>query len=97
MGEMTAFNIEELASQADSRGVTLAELLSSELSAEEVDRLQMELREEMAENSRRIEGFMADIEVPSLADLCNLSFEELDEVQHEIESELSDERLVPVH
>lgn len=97
MGEMTPYSIDELASQADSRGVTLAEVLASELSATETERLQAELQQRMAENSRRIEDFMADVEVPSLADLCNLSSHDLDEIQHDIESALSDDALIAVH
>lgn len=91
MDEMAAYSIEELVSQAETAGMTLAEVLSSQLSADEVDRLQSAVRARMAENFRTIESFMADVEVPSLADLCNLPDDELDEMQRDIESVLSDE------
>jgi len=91
MGEMTAYDIEELVSQAESIGVTLADVFSSKLSAEDMERMQQDLTKKMAENYKAIEGFMADVEVPSLADLSNLSDTDLDEIQGEIIAALSDD------
>lgn len=90
MGEMTAYTIEELVSQAESGGGTLADVLSSRLSAEDLARLQQELVERIAENYRNIEGFMADVEVPSIAGLSDMSASDLDEIQNDVLTALSD-------
>lgn len=94
MGEMTAYTIEELVSQAESGGGTLADVLTSRLSANDLDKLQRELSRMMAENYKTIDGFMADVEVPSIADLSVLSDSDLDEIQHEVLAALSDEAVV---
>ena len=91
MGEMTAYTLEDLVSQADSGGVTLAAVLSSKLSAEDLGRLQDDLARKMADNYRSIETFMADVDVPSIADLSDLSDADLDEIQGEIRAAMSDE------
>jgi hypothetical protein len=91
MGEMTAYTLEELVSQAESGGVTLAELLSSRLSANDLDRIQGDLSRAMAENYRSIEGFMSGIEVPSIADFSELSETDLDDAEALIRAALSDE------
>lgn len=87
---MTAYTIEELVSQAESGGGTLADVLSSRLSAEDLARLQQELVERIAENYRNIEGFMADVEVPSIAGLSDMSASDLDEIQNDVLTALSD-------
>ncbi|MDQ1372188.1 MAG: hypothetical protein QG582_1103 [Candidatus Thermoplasmatota archaeon] len=94
MGEMTAYTIEELVSQAESGGSTLAEVLTSRLSANDLDMLQRDLSKMIAENYKSIDGFMADVEVPSIAGLSVLSDSDLDEIQHEVLAALSDEALV---
>lgn len=93
MGYMTAYSIEELTSQADSGGVTLAQVLSSRLSATDLDELQRDLVRKISENYGTIEGFMAGVEVPDLADLSDLSPSDLDEIQGEVLAALSDEGL----
>lgn len=93
MGEMTACNIEELVSQAESGGGTLADVLTSRLSAMDLDELERELAQRMAENYRTIEGFMAEVEVPSIADLSDLSLSDLDEIQNDVLAALSDETI----
>jgi|GEM_PF-2425211 len=90
---MAAYDIEELVSQAESGGVTLADVFSSRLSADDMEKMQRELSLRMAENYKTIEEFMTDIEVPSLADLSNLSDTDLDEIQNEIVAALSDENV----
>lgn len=91
MGEMTAYKLEDLISQAESGGVTLAEVMSSKLSAKDLERMQQELGQRMADNYRSIETFMADVEVPSIAGISDLSDSDLDEIQGEIIAALSDE------
>lgn len=90
MGEMTAYTMDELVSQAESRGVTLAEELSLRLSAEDMEDLEHELAQEMSENLRSIEEFMRDVEVSSSTDFSALSVEELDCMQRDILTALSD-------
>lgn len=91
---MTAYSIEELVSQADSESGTLADFISSKLSAKEMNKLQKELQNMMADNYRSIEGFMADVDVPSIADLSDLSASDLDEIQGEVLAALSDDDLL---
>lgn len=93
MGEMAAYTLEDLVSQAESRGVTLAEVLSSELSAKDMDEMQQELGQRMSENYSSIEGFMAGVDIPSIADFSGLSMADLDEFQAEVLAALSDETL----
>jgi hypothetical protein len=88
---MTAYNIEELVSQAESGGCTLADVLSSKVSAEDLERMQQDLRRTMEENYRSIETFMSGVDVPSIADLSVLSGDVLDELEHELKAALSDE------
>ncbi len=91
MGEMTAYTLEDLVSQAESGGVTLAELLSSKLSAQDLDRMQGDLGKMMAENYRSIEGFMSGVEVASIADFTELSPADLDDAEALIRAALSDD------
>ncbi len=60
-----------LVSQAETEGVTLAEVISRTLDPRELDLMQAELADELSENYRNIEGFMSGIEVPSLEDLMS--------------------------
>jgi hypothetical protein len=93
MGEMTVYSIDELVSQAESGFGTLAEVLTSRLSANDLDTLQRDLSRMIAENFKTIDGFMADVEVPSIAGLSALSESDLDEIQHDVLAALSDEVL----
>ncbi len=75
---MTEVDLEELVSQAEEEGVTLAEVISKRLSSEELDDLQRKLQEELASSYGRIEGFMREIVVPSISDVMGIcDFEEL--------------------
>mgnify|MGYP007088118958 CR=1 FL=1 len=96
MDQMAAYTFEDLVSQAESRGVTLAEVLSSELSAKDMDEMQSELGQRMSENYSSIERFMAGVEVSSIADFSGLSTADLDEFQAQILAALSDDAL-PAH
>jgi hypothetical protein len=74
---MARVTLVELASQAEKKGITLAEVISRTLDSRELDLMQAELADELSENYRNIEGFMSGIEVPSLGEL--MDFEEADE------------------
>ncbi|MGD9963163.1 MAG: hypothetical protein AB7S97_04610 [Thermoplasmata archaeon] len=91
---MTGYKVDQFVSQAESEGCTLADVLTSRLSANDLDALQLELTQKMAENYRTIEGFMADVEVPSVADFSGFTGQELDEMQSEVLAALSDEPLL---
>lgn len=69
---MASVTLVELASQAEKKGITLAEVISRTLDPRELDLMQAELADELSENYRNIEGFMSGIEVPSLGELMNL-------------------------
>lgn len=88
---MTAHTMEELVSQSESEGVTLAEFMASRLSANDLEQLQQDLGRQLADNYSAIEAFMAEVEVPSIADFSNLSITDLDEMEGEITAALSDE------
>lgn len=69
---MARVTLVELASQAEKEGITLAEVISRTLDPRELDLMQAELADELSENYRSIEGFMSEVEVPSLGELMNL-------------------------
>jgi hypothetical protein len=89
MGAMQTV-LDRMVSQADQEGVTLAEVVSRELSSGDLDRVQEYIRREMADNYAAIEGFMKDIEVTGTFDFSSLSEDELDECQENLRSALSD-------
>jgi hypothetical protein len=91
---MTAYSIEELVRQAESEGVTLAEVISRRLSSGDMDALETELKTRMDANYVLIEGFMQDVDVPSIPDFSNLSEQDLVKMQHDVLSALSDESSV---
>jgi len=69
---MTLSRIIELVSQAESEGITLAEMISKSMSSEQIDVASMELAEELSNNFENIESYMSDVEVPSLEDIAAL-------------------------
>ena len=69
----------QLVGQAEKEGITLAELLTRDLSSEELDSAQEELVLDLADNYSNIEEFMDGVEVPSLDEI--MSSEGDDEVE----------------
>jgi dsDNA-binding SOS-regulon protein len=69
----------QLVGQAEKEGITLAELLTRDLSSEELDSAQEELVLDLANNYSDIEEFMNGVEVPSLDEI--MSSERDDEVE----------------
>lgn len=59
----------ELVGQAEKEGITLAELLTRDLSPEELDTAQAGLTIDLAENYSNIEEFMDGVEVPSIDEI----------------------------
>jgi hypothetical protein len=91
MGEMTAYSMEDLVSQAETEGVTLAEMLMRSLTAEELASIEEDLKRKIDENYRSIEGFMCDVEIPSIPDFSSLSEVDLTKMQEEVLTALSDD------
>lgn len=92
--QLAAPSIEKLVSQAEEEGVTLAEVISRELSPEEMDLLQSQIDRELSENYGNIVDFMSGVEVPTVYDFDAMTEEELDDLQREIAIALSDDMLV---
>lgn len=88
---MVAVDIADLVSQSEKEGLTLAEVISRELSPREIKKLQAGLSAELAANYKNIEDFMSDVRVPSLDEILSIGeFAEMEPVLSE-ESELSDD------
>ena len=82
--------LDRLVGQADEKGVTLAEIMATELTPVEIDRMQQYLRTEMKENYLAIEEFMRDIEVPGTYDFSSMDSSELSSLQEDLLEALSD-------
>ncbi|MBE0518748.1 MAG: hypothetical protein IH630_05930 [Thermoplasmata archaeon] len=91
MGHMSSFTIEELASHAEKKGVTLADMISTMMSSEEIGCMQREIKSQLSANYQSIRDFMSDVEVPSLAELSEFSEDELQRMQEDIAHAMSDE------
>lgn len=61
----------ELVSQAEEEGITLAAMVSREMSAEEMDLAQLDLTSRLSENFSKIENFMSEVRVPSLEEILS--------------------------
>jgi hypothetical protein len=90
---MSSCSMEDLVSQAEESGVTLAQVISAKLSANELNNLQDELRARIEDGYRSIAGFMEGVDVSSCVDFSSLPEDELAEMQHNIEAALSDSPL----
>lgn len=91
---MTADDFSEFVSQAEEEGVTLAEIISRTLSAEQLNELQNGLRLEMTANHSKIEGFMSEVTVPSIEEMMAMdSLAEHDSIASNVlfENDLSDD------
>lgn len=82
--------LERLISQAEEEGITLAQVMTRELSMNEIDQVQESLRTEMADNYAAIEDFMENVEVPGSYDFSSISEEQLTILQEELMYALSD-------
>ena len=61
----------ELVSQAEREGITLAAMMSKEMSPEEMELLQEELESHMSDNYAKIQNFMSGISIPSMEDILS--------------------------
>ena len=82
--------LDRLVSQAEDKGVTLAEIMATELTPDEIDRMEQYLRMEMKENYLAIEGFMRDIDVPGTYDFSSMDDSQLSSLQEDLLEALSD-------
>ena len=89
---VTSVSIERLASQAEEEGITLAEMITRRMSAEDIDEAQAAIHAELARNYTSIEDFMLNLEPASPANLADLSEEELFDLREETVLSLSDIR-----
>ncbi|OGS52375.1 MAG: hypothetical protein A3K75_05205 [Euryarchaeota archaeon RBG_13_61_15] len=87
---MASVGIEQLASQAEKEGVTLAEMITRHMSMEDIDRAQAVIHAELASNYSSIEDFMQNLEPSSPLNLAGMSEEELLDLQEEVVLSLSD-------
>ncbi len=74
---MELSRIAELVGQAEKEGITLAAMLSKEMSPGEMELLQAELASHMSDNYAKIENFMSGISIPSMEEVLSRRDEEL--------------------
>ena len=86
--------LQNLVSQAEREGVTLAEILNRELGPGDLDKIQSFLSDEISRNYNAIEEFMRDVEVPGTYDFSSMDDDTLCDLQEELRSFLSDTPLV---
>lgn len=68
---MSSVDIDDLVSQSEELGITLAELMAQSLSSSDLDNLQASLNKELATGYKEIEDFMSDISVPSIEEILS--------------------------
>ncbi len=88
---MVSKDIDELVSQADTEGVTLAEIISRTMTPKQINKLQSILNSEIIENYSKIEDFMQDVKVASLEELMDLQGDVTTAAQTPAEVALSDD------
>jgi hypothetical protein len=71
---MSLSKLVELVGKAEEEGVTLAAMISTNLSPEELERARLELSMEISKSYSAIEDYMSDVEVPSLDDIVATGF-----------------------
>jgi len=81
----------ELVSQAEREGVTLAAMMSKELSSDELEVIQRDLLARLNDNYAKIEGFMAEVTIPSMDQILAERNDLLPPLDTNVVSALSDE------
>jgi len=69
---MASLDMDELVSQAEAEGVTLAEMITRSMTPKQINEMQRGLNGEIAENYHKIESFMREVKVASLEELMEL-------------------------
>jgi len=80
----------ELVSQAEKEGVTLAAMLSREMSSEEMELLQDELAMHLSDNYAKIENYMTNVSVPSMEEILARNDEDIAQIDLGVLDALSD-------
>lgn len=71
---MSLSKLVELVGQAEEEGVTLAAMINSRLSPEDLEAARLELSMELSRSYSAIEDYMSDVEVPALDDIVATGF-----------------------
>ena len=87
---MSVSSLEELVSQADREGVTLAEVIARSMTPRQMNTLQKGLTSEIKSNYAKISTFMDEVETSSMTDIEGMSIEELMGLRNEIMRGVSD-------
>ncbi|MCU0859254.1 MAG: hypothetical protein MUE55_01525 [Thermoplasmata archaeon] len=81
---MNLSSLEELVSQADEEGVTLAEVISRTMTPRQMNTMQKGLAMQLSDNYAKIADFMQDVETSSMVDIEGMGIEELVSLRNEI-------------
>jgi|GEM_PF-1590677 len=71
---MSLSKLVELVGKAEEEGVTLAAMISANLSPEDLEAARLELSLELSRGYSAIEDYMEEVEVPSLEDIVATGF-----------------------
>jgi hypothetical protein len=88
---MMLARVMELVSQAEREGVTLAAMMSKEMSSGEMELVQRDLIARLNDNYSKIERFMAEVTVPSMDQILADRDGILPDLDNNVVSALSDE------
>jgi ribosomal protein S12 len=77
-------SLDELVSQADREGVTLAEVIARSMTPGQMNTLQKGLTAELEDNYAKISSFMEHVETSSMVEIEGMSIEELMGLRNEI-------------
>jgi len=83
-------SLDELVSQADREGVTLAEVIARSMTPRQMNTLQKGLTTELERNYAKISAFMEDVDISSMVEIEGMSIEELMGLRNEIMQSASD-------
>ncbi len=83
-------SLEELVSQADKEGVTLAEVIARSMTPGQMNMLQKGLAVRLSDNYMKIADFMQDVETSSMVDIEGMGIEQLVSLRNEIMHGASD-------
>ena len=88
---MSISKIDELVSQSEIEGVTLASLISKHMSSDEISEAKEQLAIAIADGAERIEEFMSGIKIQSIWEILEEDALGLPEIVDEFEPVSSDE------
>jgi len=81
----------QLVSQAESEGVTLAEVISRTMTEQQMAAAEEEIRAEVARERSEIEEFLSDVKVASLETYLSMDDGQLSDVLEDLAFTLSDD------